>query len=60
MNAVKNPGVSEVRAELSALREEVDALHRRLVEVEGRVDRLEVKEEVWQEPDAPGDRPVEP
>lgn len=60
MNTVQERDIAELRAELSALRDEVAAHHRRLAEMEERLAFVEVKEEVWQEPDAPGDRPVEP
>jgi len=50
----------ELHAELSRLREEVSTLVRRLSDMEERVRRIEIQEELWREPDAAGDEPPEP
>lgn len=45
---------------LEELRGELDALRRTVAILEQRVNQLEVRLELWEEPSAAGDEPVRP
>jgi prefoldin subunit 5 len=50
--------VEGLERDLAALREEVVGLRRAIAEVENRLNRLEVREEILESPEAAGDEPV--
>lgn len=59
MTTVKETGTTEIRRLLTALQDDITALRRRLSAVEERLGQLELREELWQEPDAAGDEPIQ-
>lgn len=50
--------VEKLETELSSLQQEVKELGRTVSDVENRLNRLEVKEEILERPEAAGDQPV--
>jgi hypothetical protein len=48
------------RLEIQRLKEELRAMQRQIVALEERLSRVEVSEELWQEPGAAGDQPLAP
>jgi predicted nucleic acid-binding Zn-ribbon protein len=55
MNRKESKAAQDER-EAETVGEELKAMRRQIVALEGRVARLEVAEEMWQEPGAAGDR----
>lgn len=47
--------VAELEAELGELRQTLSALQKKTAELDRRLDRLEVRDEVMESPGAPGD-----
>lgn len=54
----ESPSPPAPAAELDEIREELAHLKARLGQIEERLNRLEVREELWQTPDLAGDEPV--
>jgi hypothetical protein len=44
--------------EIQELRDVIDTLRRRMAEHDKRLTRLEVRDELWEEPSAAGDEPI--
>lgn len=48
-----------VKPDLDSVVAEVGSLRHQLASLESRVARLEVREELWEHPDAAGDEPID-